>query len=169
MKCNFINIRLKNKEDICLNNKREKLFKLSVGNRITNLKYNKNKNESSNQNLKIIYDKKYQKKNIGKMKYGNFKGDEEIKIFNKSFISNNIKRVKIIINNKKYKIEEKIQNEKQIFDIKIKFLDNIIYLNSMFKDCKPLYSVFNFQNFNTKYLKEIFGLFEGCSSLKYNR
>ena len=103
------------------------------------------------------------------MKYGNFKGDEEIKIFNKSFISNNIKRVKIIINNKKYKIEEKIQNEKQIFDIKIKFLDNIIYLNSMFKDCKPLYSVFNFQNFNTKYLKEIFGLFEGCSSLKYNR
>jgi len=169
MKCNFINIRLKNKEDICLNNKREKLFKLSVGNRITNLKYNKNKNESSNQNLKIIYDKKYQKKIIGKMKYGNFKGDEEIKIFNKSFISNNIKRVKIIINNKKYKIEEKIQNEKQIFDIKIKFLDNIIYLNSMFKDCKSLYSVFNFQNFNTKYLKEIYGLFEGCSSLKYNR
>ena len=41
MKCNFINIRLKDKRNINLyNNKFLELFKLSIGNNIINLKYN---------------------------------------------------------------------------------------------------------------------------------
>ena len=101
------------------------------------------------------------------MKYAKDQDNNEIEIFNKKFVLKNKKRVKIIINNKKYKIEEKIQNEKQIFDIKIKFLDNILKLNSMFQDCKSLSSILNFKNLDTKYLKTIFNLFNGCSSLIY--
>ena len=54
---------------------------------------------------------------------------------------------------------------KQIFKVKIKFLDNAIFLNSMFRDCQILSSVYNFQNINTKYLKTIYQLFCKCSLL----
>ena len=87
------------------------------------------------------------------------------KIFNKVFIENNMKRAKIILKNKEYYLKENINNENKIVKIKIKFLDHIIKLNSMFEDCKSLSSVYNFQYFITKYLKEIFNLFYGCSSL----
>ena len=73
MKCNFIHIRMKDKRDINLNDNKElQLFKLSVGNSITNLKYFKNKNKCSSQNLVINYYKNYLKKNVGKMIYANF-------------------------------------------------------------------------------------------------
>ena len=47
----------------------------------------------------------------------------------------------------------------------MKFIDNIIYLETMFEDCESLSSANNFQNINTKYLLTIFGLFKGCNSL----
>ena len=89
----------------------------------------------------------------------------EIKILNKVFISNNMKRSKIIINNKQYELKEIVRKNKPSFKIKINFLDNPIYLNSMFKDCDLLSGVYNFQNFNTKYLKTIHEIFEGCIAL----
>ena len=158
MRCNYINIKAKEK-----NCKILELFKLSIGNGIYSLYYNKKEEKSSNQNLKLNYNKKYIEKNIGKMVYNNY--EFYTKILNKIFLSKNMKRAKIIINNKLYNLEENIENEKQIFKIKIKFLDNIIYLNSMFKDCESLSSVYNFQNINTKYLKTIYDLFYGCYSL----
>ena len=65
MRCNFINIKVKDK-----NQKILELFKLSVGNTVKCLYYNNNKTNNLNQSLKIIYFKKYLlKKNIGKMIY----------------------------------------------------------------------------------------------------
>ena len=154
MQHNFIYIKLKDKSNNNLN-KILTLFKLSVGNNIINLNYNKKKKESLNQNLEINYYKNYIKKNIGKMIYKDIK-NKEIKIFNEEFISNNVKRTKIIINNKQYEIKEIVENQKQSLKIKIKFLDNIIKLNSMFKDCKSLSGVYNLENFKTKFLSSIF-------------
>ena len=37
----------------------------------------------------------------------------------------------------------------------------------MFKNCNLLYSINNFLNLNTKYLKTIYDLFYGCNSLYY--
>ena len=87
----------------------------------------------------------------------------------KKFILNNNKRANIIINNKEYKLKENLDNRELNTEylIKIKFLDNIIYLNSMFKGCKSLSHIYKFQNLNTKYLKTIYCLFYGCDSLKY--
>jgi len=166
MKCNFIYIKLKDKNNTTLNNNKIlNLFKLSVGNNIINLNYNKNKKESSNQ--EINYCKKYIKKDIGKMIYVNTENNLQIKIFQKIFIYNNKERAKIIIYNKQYELIENIRYRNQTIKIKIKFLDNIIYLNSMFEDCKSLFAVYNLQNINTKYLKRINLLFAGCSSLLY--
>ena len=163
MKCNFIHIKLKYKNNI---NKIKdlELFKLCFGKNITELNYNRNKKEYSKQNLEIIWNKIFHKKNIGKMKYERDKNTNEIKIFNKIFVLNNKKIVKIIINNKQFELKENIINEKLIvkIKIKIKFLDNIINLNSMFKDCKLLSSIYNFGNLNTKYLKSMHDLFYGC-------
>ena len=50
MKCKFINIKVKDKNQEIL-----ELFKLSLGNNVNSLYYNKNKKECSNKNLKITY------------------------------------------------------------------------------------------------------------------
>ena len=65
MKCNFIHIKLKGKSNI---NKKInlELLKLSFENNITNLNYNKNKKEYSNQNLEINYNKIFHKKILEK-------------------------------------------------------------------------------------------------------
>ena len=165
MECNYIHIKFKDKNNNNLNIILE-LFKLSIGNNIINLNYNKNKNKFSNQNIQIIYYQKYIKKNVGKMIYKNLDLNS-IKIFDKEFISNNIKRANIIINNKEYKLKGNIENSEFKTFVKIKFLDNIINLNLMFEGCKSLSHIYNFQNLNTKYLKTINGLFYGCDSLIY--
>ena len=179
MSFNFIFIDLKNNNFNFNKNKNEmlELFKLSLGNGIINSKYIyipekyalsskfifKLKTPSSqgylNKIYEIIYNKKLVKKNNAKMKYKTNENNKDIKIINKIFITNNSKRTKIIINNKKYDFKKKIKSKK----IKVEFLDNIIYLNSMFKDCESLTSVF--LNLKTKYLKTIYDLFYGCSSL----
>ena len=153
MKPYLIYIKLRDKNEVNINRIYE-LFKLSVENNIFNLSYNKNIKENSNHNLEISYDKKYIKKNIGKMIYKDYK-NKEIKIINGDFIKNNIKRAKMIINSKQYILKENIENIKRTFKIKIKFIDNIIKLNSMFRNCKSLNSIHNFGNLNTKYIKTI--------------
>jgi len=108
------------------------------------------------------------KKNIAKMIYKANESYKEIKIFNKIFISTNMKRAKVIINNKQYDLKENIKSKiNKIYKIKIKFLDNIIKLKNMFKDCESLYIVNNLQYLNTKYLKSLRSLFYGCRSLSY--
>jgi len=67
MKCNFIHIKLRNRNTYNLkHNKILNLLELSAGNNIINIEYNKNKKVSSNQNLEIIYYKKYIKKKYWK-------------------------------------------------------------------------------------------------------
>ena len=128
MKCNFIHIKLKDRNIYDLKyNKIQELFELSIGKNIINLKYNENKKESSNQNFEIIYYKKYIKKNIGKMDYFSTEKNKNINIFNKEFIMNNLKIAKIIVNNKQYDLVENIKNEMELLNIKIKFLDNIFF------------------------------------------
>ena len=53
MKSNFIHIKFDDKSNINLKKILE-LYKLSVGNNIINLNYNKSEKESSNKNLEII-------------------------------------------------------------------------------------------------------------------
>ena len=52
------------------------------------------------------------------MKYKTNEYNIEIKIFNKIFITNNMKRAKIIIKNKHYYLKENIICEKKILKLK---------------------------------------------------
>ena len=168
MKCNSIQIKFKIKNYANLNNERLLiLFRLSIGNDSNNLEYslksnknflddkfiykfgtlqsrghNKNKEQYSVQNLEISNKNNYIKINIAKMKYKMTEKTEK-KIVNKIFILNNMKRAKVIINNKQYDLTENINNE--INKIKIKFFDYGLYINYMFNDCAQLNSVYNLQ------------------------
>ena len=85
------------------------------------------------------------------MKYKASESNKDIKIFSQIFISNNMNRAKAFINNKQYDLKENIKSKiNKIYKIRIKFFDNIIYLNSMFKGCESLSSIL--LNLNTKYL-----------------
>ena len=80
------------------------------------------------------------------MRYIYLDNSKLIKILDKEFILNNIKRANIIINNIEYKLKEYLlyRKLKTKYLVKIKFLDNIINLNSMFKDCISLSHIYNF-------------------------
>ena len=122
MSCNYIYIKLKNKNYINFNKNQKKIFGLSIGNGISSSKahYASNKNDLGNifkfktnpalgyinQYFEIIYNKKFAKKNNAKMIYKTNEINKDIKIFNPKFISNNMKRAKLIINNKQYYLKE---------------------------------------------------------------
>ena len=185
MSSNLIYIQLRNKSNINFKDKekKNKILKLSLGNGfIPNCFYTSHiskkeslsnkftfklktdpSRSSINQYFYIIYNKNLIKKNEAKMIYKTNGSNKDIKIFNQIFISNNMKRAKVFINNKQYDLKENI--ESKINKIKIKFFDNIIHLNSMFKDCQSLSSVL--LSLNTKYFKTIHDLFYRCNSLLY--
>jgi len=107
MMCKYIYIKVKEKKHKIL-----EIIKLSKGNNGNNFCYNRKKSETSSKNLGIIYYKNYIKKNIGKMIYKTTENEKETKIFNKLFISNNIAKAKIILNNKQYDLKGNIENKK---------------------------------------------------------
>ena len=112
MFCNYIHnnihIKLKDKSKINLNNNRIiELFKLSLGNKVYKLNYNIK--ESLNQNLEIICIKKYISKKDVEMVYAN--NLKKVKIFDTKFISNNIKKAKIIINHQQYNLKEYMEKK----------------------------------------------------------
>ena len=72
------------------------------------------------------------------MKYKSERGGYGI--LNSIFISNNMKRTKMILNNKLNNLKENIDNKKQTLKVKIKFLDNAIKINSMLRLCNKLSS-----------------------------
>jgi len=120
MKPNLVHIKLRDQSIINLKRILE-IFKLSAENNSFNVNYNKNIKEFSNHNFEISYDKKYIKKNIGKMIHDTTE-NKEIKIYNKEFIINNMKRAKTIITiikKKQYELKENIESQKQHCKIEI--------------------------------------------------
>ena len=122
---NCIHLKIKNRNYTDLNNNKIlKLYKLSIGNYINNSKYpfksneyyldnrsifkiknllyqeyNKNK-KSPIKNIEISNKNKFIKRNIAKMVYKIDENMKEKQLFNKIFLRYNMKRTKVIMNNK---------------------------------------------------------------------
>jgi len=114
--------------------------------------------------------KKYNKNKEISIEYKINKDEKDDHIFGQKFISNNRKRIRIILNNQDSKInkikiprENKDENIEKSFKIKLKLLEDLINLYSMFYNCSSLVSI---NNFHFKKLKNISRLFYGCSNLK---
>ena len=152
-----------------MKNKHRKVFEslnISLGNIIDTSHINKNDSEKYNLRKKKI---ELKDMNIGKIIYTINQKSPMIKIFGKGFVEINKNKAKIIKNYKLYNLKEEINNKKQNtkVEIKLKFLENMVNIDSMFKDCKMSSLVLSeFSNFNMKYLKNLQLLFCNCSSLK---
>ena len=129
--------------------KKELIIKSKVNNtdRIGTIFYN------SLENNKLI-----KKENNITLKYkikkndNNNQDNQDIQIFGIFFVKNNKKKCIFIKNNKinrlRDKINEAINTEKDQIKIKLRLIDNLYDLSSMFKDCSLLlYISDNFKNF----------------------
>ena len=112
-----------------------------------------------------IYDK--MNKNEIDLIYNKQNNENDIKIFGDDFVSKNKDLCKIIYNNKEYDLTQKIDC-KDIKDnrlkIKLKGINNVTDLTSMFEGCSQLSNLSNFSNWNTSYVFNMDKLFNNCKS-----
>ena len=130
-----------------------------------------------NQNFKNIYYKICENTigmNINEIhiKYRIKKNNNKYRIFGKNFVQNNYNNCKIILNGKIYNLvaDLEIKNcnkKKDIFEIKLRGIKNIIIASEMFFECSSLYSLPDIYKWNTNNIIDINSLFFKCSSLKY--
>ena len=110
-------------------------------------------------NNKIYFlDNEYKENNINKLSHDNLKELNELNT-----------ELYIKIENKE--IQEKykkyfIPKEKGIYNIKIKFNNNLTNCSYMFAGCEKIINI-NFIKFNTNYIKNMRYMFYGCENLKY--
>ena len=90
-----------------------------------------------------------------------------INIFGEKFIKNNRKNCKMIINNKEYKIKEKlnITNDNNILKIKIKGIENIIDMSDMFNGYTSLLSLPDISKWKISNVINMSDMLKGCTSL----
>ena len=122
--------------------------------------YTKKKKEDNNiNNEKLIHEinMKY------KIKY------YYVKIFGSKFVTNNKNKAKFIFEEKEYELEEYFQipdeYNKDILDIKLKMINKIEDLSSMFEGCADIVSINNISYLINENIININSMFCGCSSL----
>ena len=93
--------------------------------------------------------------------------DKYIQIFGDDFVRNNRDKCKMIIDNKEIEITEKyyVNNNNNKLNIKLKGINNIIDISSLFKDCSSLSSLPDISKWNTNNVIYMSYMFYECSSL----
>ena len=106
------------------------------------------------------------------IEYNINKDEKEIKIFDYKFVSNNIHKCYIKIENKKRELSEYINIydlyllNTNILTIFLCDINNITDISYMFYNCKNLLSIENINILDTSKVKDMSYLFAGCSNLK---
>ena len=96
---------------------------------------------------------------------------EKLRIFGNLFVKNNINKCKIIYKDNEYDLNEyidnidKYYNRNEIIKIKLKGINNITDMNSMFRESSSLSSLPDILNWNTSNVTNMAGMFHYCSSL----
>ena len=129
--------------------------------------------EENNVIIKGSFGRKlYPWKNIINLKY--LSGSKEIILFGEKFIQNNNKKARNIINNKRYKLKEKLESRKdnQIIKIKLEVINDFTDLSFMFKNSNLIVNnqldksdKSDISKLNTEKVKNMSNLFCGCTFL----
>ena len=161
----FIN-KIKNNENK-LGIKKEKVDIKNIEDNIENdLHTKENEKIENNQNFKIDYiDEIAIQYKIDKIKYS-----KDIQIFGDKFVENNKNLCRIIFNGNEYDLCSKINiNNKQlsnnIFEIKLKGINNIKDMRYMFNDCESLSYLPDISKWNTSQVTNMSYMFYNCKSL----
>ena len=94
--------------------------------------------------------------------------NEYINIFGSEFVRNNKNICKMVIDNKEYIISEyfNIKNyKKDKLIIKLKGIDKVTDMHSMFYGCSSLLSLPDISKWKTNNIIDMCSIFDGCSSL----
>ena len=93
----------------------------------------------------------------------------EVRLFYESFIERNKNNAKIVIEGKEQDLIEKYKlsnYNKNILQVKLKGITNIIDMSLMFASCESLLSLPDIHRWNTTNIINMCGTFESCYSLK---
>ena len=137
---------------------------------IGNLEKEKFKDE-----ITIIYNRDISIPDRFKISTGNhfFNGEKSsiYKLFGEEFVENNKNKCKIIINEKEYKLCSYLNEENEIkddiFDIKLKGINNIKNASNLFDGCQSLVSLPDISKWDTSNVNDMRCLFSRCCSLTY--
>ena len=94
---------------------------------------------------------------------------KDIKIFGEGFVETNKDLCKIIYNNKEYDLSIKFDCKdikENLLKIKLKGINNVTILDSMFEGCSQLSNLSNFSNMDTSYAILMNNLFKNCKCLE---
>ena len=94
--------------------------------------------------------------------------EKEIQIFGDTFVENNKDLCKIVYNNKEYDLTTKFDCKDikdNILKIKLKGINNVTDLESMFEGCSQLSPLSNFSNWDTTDVISMYRLFKNCKCL----
>ena len=133
-------------------------FNYNYGNNLNQMLYLYNEIMDENKEIEM----KYQPKDDNK---------DKIRIFNNIFINNNIYKCRIIYNNEEYDLKEYFQdidskyNNKDGIKFKLKGINNITSIGSIFMGCNCLTSLPDISKWNASNVTDISGIFYGCKSL----
>ena len=101
----------------------------------------------------------------------NINNSNEIKIFGKEFVKNNINKCEIIFEGRKQKISEYFKitdniKEKGKLKIKLKEIETISNMSYLFSGCLSLIEIEDISDFNTQFIENVSNIFNDCSYLK---
>ena len=97
------------------------------------------------------------------------KGENKIKIFGNEFVKRNKDLCKIIYDNNEYDLITTFEcknNKDNILKIKLKGINNLTNIESMFEECSQLSSLTNFSNWDTTYVTAMLNLFKDSKCLE---
>ena len=184
---------LQNINDINNNKFNEDIDKLMNEGNLYNNKiykiYKQMKNFKKKENKKILKDKEKEEKELEKNKIKEIKienNDEiiykidryeyKVKIFGKSFVDNNNDKIEIVYKNKAHKLREylylEVEKEEEdnsldyrLIKIKLKGINNVTNMNSMFSGCSSLISLPDISKWNINNVTNMSYMFYNCKSL----
>ena len=148
-----------------INKELENLEAYELGYNLNRILYLYNEMESKNDEIKI----NFEFIDLPEIEY-NFEEDKIIHIFGENFINNNLFKCKIIYNNYEYELSRKfylseISDDSSQFSIKLKGINNIINMSSMFEGCNNIKSIFGLHNFDTSKVINMKNIFYECKNL----
>ena len=136
-------------------------YEYDYGYNLNSLLYLYTEMTDKNEEIEIIYKPL---KEEGKKE--NKKKKEKIRIFGKFFVNINYQKCKIIYNNEEYELTEYINDIDEDFNneikIKLKGINNISNMSSMFYECNSLSSLPDISKWNTSNVTTMGDMFNDC-------
>ena len=156
--------------DVICKSKKQSLFDISRVDKILNINRNqfcKIEFDKLTKMIKIKIIKKEYQNSIIVMKYENDE-NKKSKLVGEKFHKLNQNKYIIIRNNKQIKLKNNKCDEKRKgkFIIKIKLIEDLINIDSMFYGCSSLTNLIFKSNLNTNKVEDMSYIFYDCSSLK---